>query len=550
MSFSYFDNDKQIQKIDIQVGGKWADYQTSNEKLNSIFKEVDDGDGIVQITEKAMVDDLIKQADNQIESTANNNFLEDEELQKFDITFARLKQSFDTSYFTADRIKTYYPEDKYTYTQEGRFTVVTDKETGKKVIEYTAHGYINEYSANGSSYNVKINGIDVQITHSSLEDDRDKTLGFRNGTLNMLYDHKNKIRLGWRENIEREILFKNLENPEWLRDNAMNELSKMPPNVTVDFLQKYYDRNKEFLLTKIYCTEGVSAETKEKIFALLDKLEVHAGYKPEMTNENSQVKTEFYKSDTSYSVNFSDDIVTVKANKPDAKEYKIDLNKLMIHVPLDIRPYAKAAIQQMPGETLVDLAIECDKFGSPIGRDDFHGNTAGSFDSSTDMISFGFTSIKVKPATIIHELGHAVDHRKYDRNEDVPENWKYDFSILRNPKLKEAYFKSKIKYLGVEQYYKIDSETGSVMVDDEGLMQAGYLSKDKKWTSKYYRLEDKAYMYTDVLEGPSELYLLAMTGESENTPKEAVTPELMEEYLKSLKAARDMTETERHIREK
>ena len=561
MSFSYFDNDKQLQKIDIQVGGQWADYKTDNEKLNSIFNDVDDGDGIVQIAEKAMVDSMIKQADNLIDSSANNNILEAEELEKFDLETARLMQTFDSSYYTEEKIKGYYPDEKYTYTKNGEMTTITDKETGRKIMEYKIlnesfqWAYVNEFSQNDTSYNVQINGSSSSIRHNTSKDNWDKSLTFHSGRLEKIYDDKNNIKLGWRENIEQALFSKNLQNPEWLNNNAVDALNEMPFNSVINTLQNYYNDTHEFLLTKIYTSKEVSNETKYKILDLLKKLEAQAGYKQEMTNENSQVNTSFYQSKDSYKVVFKDDIITVSKNpsedNPDEepKVYTINMKKLLLNVPLDLRPYTKAAIQQMPGEALMDMAIECDYFGSPLGETDLQGNTAGLFNPISDKISFGFTSIKIKPSTIIHELGHAIDHRKFDRSDDVPESWKYDYSIEKNPELKKAYFNAKYKFMGFDKYLIKDPETGKKRIDEEGLMRDGYLSDKKKWTSKYYRLENKAYMYTDVLEGPSELYLFAMYGDSENTPKDAVTPELMEEYLKSLQQARSLDDNERHLRQ-
>ena len=81
--FSFIGKDGKVQSINTHYGQKWSEIKTDNEVLNSIFEQVDDGDGIVQAKELNLLNKIFLYIDNIKNKTANNEIIEQEELQEF-----------------------------------------------------------------------------------------------------------------------------------------------------------------------------------------------------------------------------------------------------------------------------------------------------------------------------------------------------------------------------------------------------------------------------------------------------------------------------------
>lgn len=82
MDFSYYNNKGEKVHLDISVGAKWSELNIDNARINSIFSGLDDGDGLVGENEFALLETLFNRADKQIEATAGNQILENEELDE------------------------------------------------------------------------------------------------------------------------------------------------------------------------------------------------------------------------------------------------------------------------------------------------------------------------------------------------------------------------------------------------------------------------------------------------------------------------------------
>lgn len=86
MSFSYYDKDNNIKRLNIEVGKEWSSYKEKDENslMNSVFDAVDqNSDGKVDENELNILQKLLKIADSQIEKLKNNNKIEQEELELF-----------------------------------------------------------------------------------------------------------------------------------------------------------------------------------------------------------------------------------------------------------------------------------------------------------------------------------------------------------------------------------------------------------------------------------------------------------------------------------
>ena len=80
---SYINKDGSVQDVKTYYGQKWSEIKTDNKTLNSIFTSVDDGDGVIQAKELNKLNKLLLYIDNLVQKTANNEILEQEELDKF-----------------------------------------------------------------------------------------------------------------------------------------------------------------------------------------------------------------------------------------------------------------------------------------------------------------------------------------------------------------------------------------------------------------------------------------------------------------------------------
>ena len=81
--FSYIDKNGKTQNIETYYGQKWNELKTDNNILNSIFKMVDDGDNTVQPKELNLLNRILLYIDSLNKESANNQILEDAELEKF-----------------------------------------------------------------------------------------------------------------------------------------------------------------------------------------------------------------------------------------------------------------------------------------------------------------------------------------------------------------------------------------------------------------------------------------------------------------------------------
>ena len=84
MSFSYYDKDNNIKRLNIEVGKEWSSYKEKEENslLNSVFDAVDqNSDGKVDKEELNILQKLLKIADSQIDKFKNNNIIEKDELE-------------------------------------------------------------------------------------------------------------------------------------------------------------------------------------------------------------------------------------------------------------------------------------------------------------------------------------------------------------------------------------------------------------------------------------------------------------------------------------
>lgn len=81
--FSFVDKNGKTQDIETYYGQKWDNLKTDNNVLNSIFKLADNGDNIVQPKELNLLNKILLYIDSLNTESANNQILEEAELEKF-----------------------------------------------------------------------------------------------------------------------------------------------------------------------------------------------------------------------------------------------------------------------------------------------------------------------------------------------------------------------------------------------------------------------------------------------------------------------------------
>lgn len=92
MEFRYLNPKNKIVKRDVEVGMKWKDVKTSNKLLNSIFTNVDNGDGVVSETELDSIKRILKERDKNKNNLSENSELEGvEKLDKKDWNYVKAK---------------------------------------------------------------------------------------------------------------------------------------------------------------------------------------------------------------------------------------------------------------------------------------------------------------------------------------------------------------------------------------------------------------------------------------------------------------------------
>ena len=158
-------------------------------------------------------------------------------------------------------------------------------------------------------------------------------------------------------------------------------------------------------------------------------------------NQNSVVSNRFRKGD-SHSVVQNGTILTIRNNKS-GKQRTIDLDKLLQNYP-NARERAKLIkmLQKMPGEVLMDIAIETDSFIPSSGETVNVGRggrcqAAGYYNPSDDTVHI---DPEKGVSTIVHETGHMVDFNRANSKRN-------NSSVLKDPEFKRIFNDEMRKYI-------------------------------------------------------------------------------------------------------
>ncbi len=157
--------------------------------------------------------------------------------------------------------------------------------------------------------------------------------------------------------------------------------------------------------------------------------------------QNSKIQNEYHTGD-SYSIVQNGTIITIK-NERTKQQRQIDLDKLLRNYP-NARDRAKIIkqLQNLPGEVLMDIAIETDSF-IPLKNTTetitvaggAQCNAAGYYAGSDDTIHINHSNGNL---TLVHEVGHAVDYNGIRQNRS---------SVLNDPNFKKIFNEEMRQYI-------------------------------------------------------------------------------------------------------
>lgn len=175
----------------------------------------------------------------------------------------------------------------------------------------------------------------------------------------------------------------------------------------------------------------------DKLKTLLNHLEKcwekHYGYVENYRNDNADVKNEWHIGDPYSVAQDGDNLIAV--NQKTGLTSIINLEEYLQNFDLNEKAKMKSLIQKLPGEVIEDLAVEMhhldgkntleerfidrplEKIANLTGISDFE--RGGYYDPLFDAI----TIKNIDTRTIVHELGHAVDHCRLSYQTDFDQQF-------------------------------------------------------------------------------------------------------------------------------
>ena len=145
MDFTYYDSENVKRRLDLKVGANWSEFEAGNTVLNSIFTEIDDGDGMVSDNEFFVLKNLFKKADDLVAKTKGNNIIEFDELKelyknlekgKIDVNAETVEvlKNIDIKNYSLENLRKRFPEDKFDITYCDEYVSVYKKDSWDLVL--------------------------------------------------------------------------------------------------------------------------------------------------------------------------------------------------------------------------------------------------------------------------------------------------------------------------------------------------------------------------------------------------------------------------------
>lgn len=308
--------------------------------------------------------------------------------------------------YTLENLKKYYPEPQWEVSDEGDgyYVIKSKEETITIDILYDGRASIIK---NGSSILESADG-------KAIKNSAHKPISVGNFMAEEIYNDFNSIIQNNTpknlNNLIKHIKDINPENVKGFLDNFKYYALDTETNKTQDFFE--YIKN----------FPNISNDKKEILISHVKKcLEKAMGYNETYFNMDSQVKNKYYTGD-SYAVARHGDFINIVSPERPWQTYDINLAELVKDLPIEQGIQVKKMIQELPGEVLVDLAIELKNCSLDDGQSEKNQayeklrpklkgyRIAAWYSPKDDNITIGVSGNYASKNTLVHELGHAVDY--------------------------------------------------------------------------------------------------------------------------------------------
>ena len=283
MSFSFFDKDNNIKRLNIEIGKEWNSYkeQDSQNLMNSVFDFVDqNSDGKVDEKELDILQRLLKIADSQIKKTKNNNIIENEELEmlvskRCDEELNTLEENKHPSLTTPKIVN--IPTDKkrfknYTYIESygSKAYVVTVDFSSLKDLE-KGNYFIESWKETSEEDSIILMPVVRQVQKSNQDGTRNWSEGINRNITKIQFDKTGcsanlfefMKKVGMEQGFSLELL--DASNP-WLEDLSIIRADKKQviPECSTDFKLLMADKEKEVIANRRKITHHVQGAANSK----------------------------------------------------------------------------------------------------------------------------------------------------------------------------------------------------------------------------------------------------------------------------------------------
>lgn len=267
MSFSYYDKDNNIKRLNIEVGKEWSSYKEKEENslLNSVFDAVDqNSDGKVDKEELNILQKLLKVADSQIENLKNNNKIEQEELELIvnkieEKELGELKGNEKPSIIIPKIINIPQDVDKlknYTYIIARRYFGEKHNKVEEMAVDFSSLKILDSgnYYIEDFEFDESLNALSPRVRKMQ-ESNQDGTTNWSEGINRNIskiqFDKsiKDSELLDFMKNVGQEqgFIIEILDGYEqWLEDMSIIRADKkqLIPNCDISFAMRMYDEEK------------------------------------------------------------------------------------------------------------------------------------------------------------------------------------------------------------------------------------------------------------------------------------------------------------------
>ncbi len=451
--FQNCNNDYEIENPEISFCSKFLpifdknnDGKFNPNEIKNIFENVLShteplGDGFV-LNEKT-ANKIIEQTPELKNNNINKRdfvFFIQELFSSIPTTYSSEDKKIPNSYYPNGNIETEYRENEtISYYEDGTIKNSINTKTNETVFYYP-NGKIKTNDKNEVSTSYYISGEVYEVKNS----DTSLTRYYKNGNIKEKHEI-NGNRAEYYENGQIKYQLENRYEKSYY-ENGQLKSSNIPDDnhiyikyylngqvqeiISKDYTITHYDENGNVIQNpdKSDSDKLPDRLDKDNILEVLEKVSLEKYSKEYKIDENEienilkeiyedglnnlSIKTQVtnkYHTGDSYDVSWEDDKIYI-TNLNTNRKSVIDTQSLIKNFPKNQQYLFLIRLQSMPAEVLEDMSIEALYNSNKVGN-----NTNGLFCPNTDSMSLNNGTFSTD--TIVHELGHAVDHifenRKY-----------------------------------------------------------------------------------------------------------------------------------------